>query len=157
MRTTLLLVAVIFATDLGLALVDATVRAGAVYQGLGAMAGKVTDSTVILQSRLTKTNRLVDGDLPGSPGIARFEIATEPDFQDVVLTDWIEATPHQDYIVKAKVAGLNPDTRYVYRLRYGASRESTQLGRTCSFKTMFVFPGAHLLGEGRSRPSLQRL
>ena len=53
-----------------------------------------------------------------------------------VLTDWIEATSHQDYIVKAKVAGLNPDTRYFYRLRYGASRESTQLGRTCSFKTM---------------------
>ena len=42
-----------------------------VHHGQGEMAGEVTDSTVILQSRLTQENQLVDGDLVGSPGIAR--------------------------------------------------------------------------------------
>ena len=39
------------------------------------MAGEVTETSVILQSRLTRSTELVDGDLPGSPGVARFELS----------------------------------------------------------------------------------
>ena len=108
----------------------------AIHLGQGEMAGEVTDSTVILQSRLTQREQLVDGDLPGSLGIARFEIATEENFQNVRPTAWIEATADDDYIIKIKVIGLSPGTRYFYRLRYGPSTQSTKLSRTCSFKTL---------------------
>ena len=100
------------------------------------MAGEVTDSTVILQSRLTQVNQFINGNLPGSPGIARFEIAIEEDFKNVRPTDWIEATSNDDYIIKTKVADLDPGTRYFYRLHYGPSKQNTTLGRTCSFKTL---------------------
>ena len=107
-----------------------------VHHGQGEMAGEVTDTGVILQSRLTQGCQLVDGDLPGSPGIARFEIAVEQSFQNARLMEWIEATAAADYIIKMKVTGLTPDTRYFYRLCYGANKGNTQLGRTCSFKTL---------------------
>ncbi len=107
-----------------------------VYNGQGEMAGEVTDRTVILQSRLTQGNQLVDGDLAGTPGVARFEIATNDFFRHVRQTDWIKAVAAYDYIVKTKVAGLKPGTRYFYRLEYGANRQSTRSGRTRSFKTL---------------------
>ena len=104
--------------------------------GQGQMAGEVTDSSVILQSRLTQGNQLVDRDLPGCGGIARFELANEKNFQTPRSTEWIEAVAPYDYIVKTKVHGLQPGTRYYYRLRYGADQKNTRLGRTCSFKTL---------------------
>ena len=89
-----------------------------VHHGQGEMAGEVTDTSVILQSRLTQGDQLVDGDLPGSSGIARFEIAVEQSFQNARLMEWIEATAAADYIIKMKVTELTPDTRYFYRLCY---------------------------------------
>ena len=38
--------------------------------GQGIMAGEVTTHSVILQSRLTQTDTLVAGDVPGAVGIA---------------------------------------------------------------------------------------
>lgn len=107
-----------------------------IQNGQGEMSGEVTDRTVILQSRLTQGGKLVDGDLPGASGIGRFEISTEKDFQNARSTEWINATADDDYIIKTKVAGLRPGTCYYYRLRYGVDKQSTRLGRTCSFKTL---------------------
>ena len=126
----------VFVVCCQLALTEHAARAEAIHHGQGEMAGEVTDSTVILQSRLTQGNQLVDGDLPGSPGIARFEIATESSFREFRPTGWIEASADVDYIIKTKVEGLEPGTRYFYRLRYGANKQSTQSGRTCSFRTL---------------------
>lgn len=115
---------------------SACVSPRTVYRGQGEMAGEVTDTTVILQSRLTQSDRLVDGDLPGSPGVARFEIAAGEDFQNSRSTDWITAGVEYDSIIKTKVDRLEPGTLYHYRLRYGPSRHRTRVGRTCSFKTL---------------------
>ncbi len=38
-----------------------------VMNGQGEMAGEVTTNSVILQTRLTSVDRLVDGDVPGAP------------------------------------------------------------------------------------------
>ena len=107
-----------------------------VYNGQGEMAGEVTDRTVILQSRLTQGNQLVDGDLTGTPGIGRFEISTSEFFRDVRRTGWINAVAHHDYIIKTTVRRLKPGTRYFYRVEYGTNQRSTRLGRTCSFRTL---------------------
>ncbi len=109
----------------------------------GEMAGEVTTDSVILQSRLTWGDVLIDdqpgwpdGDLPGCPGIACFEISTSEDFQDSFTTECIEAVPEYDFIIKTKVDGLSPDTRYYYRLVYGSDRGGADRGRTCTFRTL---------------------
>jgi alkaline phosphatase/alkaline phosphatase D len=117
----------------------ASLQAGAAStpdHGQGEMAGRVTENSVILQSRLTKGNELIDGDLPGCPGVARFELATDTQFTDSRKTRWIEASSEYDYIVKVEVADLEPATKYYYRLLYGPNRSDISTGRTCSFNTL---------------------
>ena len=108
-----------------------------VQNGQGSMAGEVTDRSVILQSRLTRRIQQGNGDLRGSSGVARFEISTDQDFQDVRVTEWIKASAAYDYIIKTKVSQLTPGTRYFYRLRYGFDKKNTRLGSRCSFETLF--------------------
>ena len=110
--------------------------ASALDHGQGEMAGRVTETSVILQSRLTQGAKLVDGDLPGCPGVARFELATDPEFKKSRKTGWLKASPDYDYIIKVKVADLKPVTKYYYRLLYGPKRSDITTGRTCSFKTI---------------------
>ncbi len=110
--------------------------AASLDHGQGEMAGRVTETSVILQSRLTKGDRLIEGDLPGSPGLARFELATEPQFRKSRKTRWIKASPDNDYIIKLKVADLKPATKYYYRLLYGPGRGDIAAGRACSFRTL---------------------
>ena len=107
----------------------------AISAGQGEMAGEVTADSVILQSRLTTGSRLLNGDLPGAAGVARFEVDTSPDFADPILTAWLKATPEHDFIVKAKIEEISADTRYRYRLRYGPNQERTRTGATRSFRT----------------------
>lgn len=110
--------------------------ASSVDHGQGEMAGRVTETSAILQSRLTQGTTLIDGDLSGSPGVARFELADNPEFKKSRKTRWIKASPDYDYIIKVEVAGLRPSTKYYYRLLYGPERDDTSKGRTCSFKTI---------------------
>ena len=119
-----------------LVLTAGAVSAADIHNGQGEMAGEVTATSVILQSRLTRGAALVDGDLPGSPGVARFELSAAEDFADPRLTEWMAALPQNDYIVKMRISGLTPATRYFYRLRYGADQENTRLGPTATFKTL---------------------
>jgi alkaline phosphatase/alkaline phosphatase D len=109
----------------------------------GEMVGEVTQNSAILQSRLTWGNTLIDdrpgwpdGDLPGCPGISCFEISTSDDFEASFKTEWLEAVPEHDFIVKTKVAGLKPGTRYYYRLIYGPNEATTVRGDLCTFKTL---------------------
>lgn len=110
-----------------------------VYHTMGEMAGEVTDTSVILQTRLTATEGLVDGDVPGISGTARFELSEAEDFSNVRRSDWIQATAEHDFIVKTMMKGLTPGTRYYYRVVFGSNRQTTTTGPTCSFRTS---PGA---------------
>ena len=119
-----------------LLLTGGTLSAADLSIGQGVMAGEVTATGVILQSRLTRGTALVDGDLPGSPGVARFELSAAEDFADPMLTEWMTALPRQDFIVKIRISGLTPATRYYYRLRYGVDQTDTRLGPAATFKTL---------------------
>ena len=101
----------------------------------GEMAGAVTSDGVILQSRLTAPKIDAEGDVPGAGGVARFAVADNPEFGEPSYTPWIEADPEYDYIIKTKVAGLQPNTRYYYRLEFGPDREHAKQGPTRTFKT----------------------
>ena len=105
----------------------------------GEMSGEVTATTAILQSRLTRGREHVGQDMPGCPGWARFRIACTKDMAQPRQTPWIEAVAESDYIVKARVSGLEPFTRYYYQLLYGVDRSHTKAGPVCTFRTL---PGA---------------
>jgi len=51
-----------------------------VFHAQGELAGEVTQTTVILQSRLTAAGGLENGDVPAVAGWARFEYAESADF-----------------------------------------------------------------------------
>ena len=107
-----------------------------ITNGQGEIAGEVTTESVILQSRLTIGDELVDGDLPGAEGVARFEVATSTEFADSVTTGWLRATSEHDFIVKAKIDGLDAGARYYYRLGYRFTEDRTTTGPTRTFKTL---------------------
>ncbi len=111
-----------------------------IFLGQGTMCGEVTDSTVYLQTRLTDAKELDDdGDLLGADGVACFEWGTSDDFRDSHQTRFQAATATHDFIVRDAVTGLDPNTRYFYRVIFGIDEQSTNRGPTCSFKTL---PGA---------------
>jgi len=107
-----------------------------VFHAQGEMAGEVTQTSVILQSRLTSATQLTAGDVPGMPGVAQFELSESKDFSPSHRTDWLKAEADNDFILKVKVAGLKSATRYYYRLIYGVDQDSVQTGEACSFRTL---------------------
>jgi alkaline phosphatase/alkaline phosphatase D len=103
----------------------------------GEMAGEVTQDTVILQARLTVDGRVHLFDVEGRPGIGAFALSTRRDLREAFRTRWIAATPDGDYIVKVKVTGLEPGTRYYYRLlSRGGNENEPEAGPTGTFTTL---------------------
>ncbi len=103
---------------------------------MGEMAGTLTESSVILQSRLTSSNEFVNHDIPGAPGTACFEISEDFQYNTSFKTRWMRAEKNDDYMIKLKVSGLKPGTRYYYRLLYGKDRLEYYTGNRCTFKTL---------------------
>ena len=110
--------------------------------GQGEMAGEVTQTSVILQSRLTHGTKLINGDLPGHSGWAQFEISKSEDFKSPLTTGWQEAFAKEDHIIKAQVDLLEPNTPYYYRLVYGPTTQNVKRGNTGTFRTL---PKAHVI------------
>jgi len=110
-----------------------------VYHAQGELAGEVTATSVILQSRLTSVpGPTLDssGDTPGAVGSACFEWSRRPDFTEARRTPWLSAEAASDFIVRAKLDQLVPGTVYHYRLVYGPDRFSTRKGPARRFKTL---------------------
>ena len=67
------------------------------------------ESSVILQSRLTRSDTLLDSDLPGNTGFTRFELTTPDDFSSELKTERIKALPEKESdrtVVNAIVTGM---------------------------------------------------
>lgn len=107
-----------------------------IFLGQGSMVGEVDQTSAILQSRLTASEKLVEGDVSGHAGVVRFEISAAKDFKQARQTLWLKAQAANDFIVKIKVAGLKPATRYFYRAVYGPNKSNTQRGPVGSFSTL---------------------
>ena len=117
-------------------LLHSPTMAADLYRAQGEMTGEVSATSAIVQTRLTSVDRNVDGDVPGAPGVVRFEYADNERFERSRLTPWDSAGPESDYIVKALLGDLKPATRYYYRVLHGVDRENTRTGPTCSFRTL---------------------
>ncbi len=110
--------------------------------GMGIMVGEVTPVSALVQLRLTQANELVDGDVPGSPGVVEFQVhpvANDAASTNEISPQWVEATAERDFIARASFTQLSPGTEYVCRTRLGLSREQMRPGPNARFKTL---PGA---------------
>jgi alkaline phosphatase/alkaline phosphatase D len=111
--------------------------AAEIHLAQGLLAGEVTATSAILQTRLTAVPALNDrGEVPGAAGTGRFEIATAPDFKEARQTPWLQATAAGDFILRAHVDGLRPATTYHYRVVFGATADTAKPGAPASFKTL---------------------
>ncbi len=106
-----------------------------IYLAQGMMAGEATTSSIILQSRLTSNDTLVNGDIPGAPGFGRFELSQNESFDQSQFSDWLEADSVYDCILKYKFDELKPGTRYFYRLHYGPDTKNTIVSPAQTFLT----------------------
>ncbi len=106
------------------------------YLGQGMMAGEVTTSSVILQARLTTSDALIDGDLPGKRGVGKFEVSTDRNFTDAINSSSLIASKENDFMVKTMIRGLQSGTSYFYRLQYGTSGDSFTASDAGTFKTL---------------------
>ena len=121
----------------GPSLLAAESKPESLFLGQGTMSGEVTDSTVLLQTRVTLTTQLnADGDLPGTAGVACFEWSTKEDFSEAQRTAFQPAADKHDFIVRAELTGLKSNTTYHFRASYGATEAAAQAGPSCSFKTL---------------------
>jgi alkaline phosphatase D len=102
----------------------------------GEMAGHMTATTALLQTRLTLTNQAFNHDYIGCPGWACFEYTDGQSRTSTSTTAWMQAVPENDYIIKVKLEGLEANTTYYYRLLYSVDRETWRTGHWCEFKTL---------------------
>lgn len=102
----------------------------------GAMAGEVSQHSAILRARLAVKETTIFGDIKGCSGVAAFVLSTDEDFQHTFRTAWMEASSKHDYVIKTKVDGLKPGTRYYYKLLSGPRTSSVQAGPTGTFRTL---------------------
>ncbi len=107
-----------------------------IYYAQGTMAGEISSSEVILQTRLTSSPLETGTVVPGKEGIARFEIDESPAFDNPLRSSWILVQAENDFIVKAKLGDLEPGTQYFYRTEFGITGTYTKFGDTQSFTTL---------------------
>lgn len=112
-------------------------NAATLFHAQGEMAGEPGSDSVLLQSRLTASNRLNEKrGVTGAPGVARFIVDRGTDGSATIRTPWAKAEAANDFIVRQLVTGLMPDTRYRYRLEFGSGESQTELGQARWFRTL---------------------
>jgi alkaline phosphatase D len=107
-----------------------------IFLAQGAVAGEVTQTTAILQTRLTASDKPVAGDVPGASGVAFFEIGTNALLANPRRTPVTNAIARDDFIVKSVLKDLQPATEYFYRVVYGPDSAHVQRGPVGRFKTL---------------------
>lgn len=114
--------------------------------GQGIMVGEVTDTSAIVQVRVTQGTKLIDGetfgdgdalrdgDLHGQAALVLLSIQAEGESE----SKWIElvqADPVKDYIARVVLTDLKPGTRYVCTAQIKANPHLNPAMTTATFKT----------------------
>ncbi len=119
--------------------------AGQPVAGMGIMAGEVSDRSALVQVRLTATDQLQDGDVPGAWGVVEFTLQLADGSGDV-QTQILRALPQRDFIARAHFDQLQPGSRYLCKTRIGLDDRSLTGGPQVEFKT---HPGPDLAKQIR--------
>lgn len=121
-------------------------RKGLIYS-FPQMVGGISQTSAILQTRLTATNKWPDGsinkpedlvskDIPGKKGVGYFDISENNQFKGVERTPWQTAKADHDFIIKHKINNLKADTRYYMRVQFGPTQDQIRTGPISQFKTL---------------------
>jgi alkaline phosphatase D len=121
-----------------LTMLPAKAQSPACYLAQGCMAGEVTATSVLLQTRLTTVPDLADllADIPAANGFVCFEWSLQPDLKEAQRSPWLRADPQLDSIVRTEVRQLQPHSLYYYRALYGLTTAAPQAGPVCRFRTL---------------------
>ena len=121
-------------TDLGKSLpTDLDEGSSEPMAGMGVMVGELTPQGALVQVRLTQSDTLVDGDVPGISGTVEFQLFAGESEVDVQT---IEAVAEHDFIARAAFSDLQPATEYVCKTRIGKDAQSLHAGPEASFRTL---------------------
>lgn len=104
--------------------------------GQGIMVGEVSDTSAIVQVRLTKTDELVDRDLPGTPGRVQFILRSDSRGSTKASVTAAAAKAEKDFIARAVFKGLRPGTRYICRTFIGPDDKTSNPGPVARFRTL---------------------
>jgi alkaline phosphatase D len=96
---------------------------------LGVASGDPTPEGIVLWTRLAPVP-LEGGGLDDEVYGVRYEISTDSDFRRIVRRGAIEALPEEAHTVHVEIAGLQPNTQYWYRFKWGTAISSTGRTRT---------------------------
>ncbi|MEN9579465.1 MAG: hypothetical protein RJA70_2474, partial [Pseudomonadota bacterium] len=107
-----------------------------VMAGMGLVIGEVTPTSALAQIRLTSSDQLENGDVPGLGGHVQFVLRAEADPNGVGLSVAVQAVPERDFIARATFTGLLPGTSYSVSTQMGASAASMTAGPQAVFKTL---------------------
>jgi alkaline phosphatase D len=121
----------------------AAVKLGGPMAGMGVMVGEVTDRSAHIQVRVTRTDQLVERDVPGIEGTVYFQLydagKTEKP-EKPVKAMYVRALADTDFIARASFVDLKPGTSYRCDIRVGNCSRSLKVGGpVAEFKTQ---PGA---------------
>ena len=80
-----------------------------IYLGMGAKAGEITDTSVIIHVRLTEIPAQDSkGRVPGKAGKARLVYGTDSALKNPGTTDWKRVDKSGDFSVQFTIVGLKP-------------------------------------------------
>lgn len=85
----------------------------------GVASGDPLPDAILLWTRVTPRPEDVPGSGTGPDVSVRWEVATDPRFEEIVRSGTVRTGPGRDHTVKVDVTGLEPGTDYWYRFRYG--------------------------------------
>jgi alkaline phosphatase D len=95
--------------------------------GLGVASGDPTPTGVVLWTRLAP-DPLAGGGMSDDAFGVRYEVAADEGFQRIVRRGAVEARPDEAHTVHVELSGLQPETHYWYRFKWG--RTTSRVGRT---------------------------
>jgi alkaline phosphatase/alkaline phosphatase D len=117
---------------------DAPAEPPKLQAGQGILVGEVTPTSALVQVRLTKSDRLVERDVPGTAGVVEFTLVA-PGESAAARKKTVRATAERDFIARAAFTGLEPGTKYLCTTLIGQDKSSLQDGPRATFRTL---PGA---------------
>ena len=112
-----------------------------VQAGQGIMFGEVTSNSALAQVRLTTSDQLKNGDVPGVEGSVRFVLeAIDGSATKIIATQTVDAKSERDFIARASFLKLAPGMRYQVKTTL-IGKEIESRGPSGSFRTL---PGSDL-------------
>jgi alkaline phosphatase/alkaline phosphatase D len=99
-------------------------------------AGEPSQTTVILQGRLHKTDTLQDNDIQGIEGYIKFCITRDIDSKSYMESHFLQVSDSNDFIARYRFTGLRPGQKYFYKILYGRDSLNVTYSLWANFKTL---------------------